>query len=49
MSLGMSLAMITALAAFWAAEVAVGLTIGASEMVTGLSKEDKNGRHSRQV
>jgi hypothetical protein len=49
MSLGMSLAMITALAAFRAAEVAVGLTIGASEMVTGLSKEDKNGRHSRQV
>jgi hypothetical protein len=49
MSLGMSLAMITALAAFWAAEVAVGLTIGASEMVTGLSKDDKTGRHSRQV
>ena len=48
MSLGMSLAMITALAAFRAAEVAVGLTIGASEMATGLSKEDKTG-HSGQV
>jgi hypothetical protein len=49
MSLGMSLAMITTLAAFWAAKVAVGLTIGASEMVTGLSQEDKTGRHSGQV
>jgi hypothetical protein len=37
MSLGMSLAMLTTLAAFWAAEVAVGITIGAGEMVTGRS------------
>jgi hypothetical protein len=41
MSLGMSLAMLTTLAAFWAAEVAVGITIGAGEMVTRHSSAEK--------